>query len=175
MSDRRTIDFSAIDWIISDVDGVLTDGTILLGADGSEQKRFHLQDGHGIRLWRRAGGDMALLSGRASPATLRRAEQLEIKHVFEDCHHKLPVLKEFLKTQGISPERVAYVGDDLLDLPPVRHVGFGVAVADAVDELKEHADHVTSRPGGRGAVREVIDYILKRAGKWDSLMERYLV
>ena len=175
MSDRRTIDFSAIDWIISDVDGVLTDGTILLGADGSEQKRFHLRDGHGIRLWRRAGGDMALLSGRGSPATLRRAEQLDIEHVFEDCHHKLPVLKAFLKTQGISPERVAYVGDDLLDLPPVRHVGFGVAVADAVDELKEHADHVTSRPGGRGAVREVIDYILKRAGKWDSLMERYLV
>ena len=175
MSDRRTIDFSAIDWIISDVDGVLTDGTILLGADGSEQKRFHLQDGHGIRLWRRAGGDVALLSGRGSPATLRRAEQLNIKHVFQDCHHKLPVLQTFLTTQGIAPERVAYVGDDLLDLPPVRHVGFGVAVADAVDELKEHADYVTSRPGGRGAVREVIDYILKRAGKWDSLMERYLV
>ncbi len=175
MSDRKTIDFSAIDWIVSDVDGVLTDGTILLGADGSEQKQFHLQDGHGIRLWRRAGGDIALLSGRSSPATLRRAEQLNIKHVFQDCHTKLPILQTFLKTQGIAPERVAYVGDDLLDLPPVRYVGFGVAVADAVDELKEYADYVTSRPGGRGAVREVIDYILKRAGKWESLMERYLV
>ena len=110
MSDQGTIDFSAIDWIICDVDGVLTDGTILLGADGSEQKLFHLQDGHGIRLWRRAGGDVALLSGRGSPATLRRAEQLNIKHVFQDCHTKLPVLQTFLTTQGIAPERLSAHG-----------------------------------------------------------------
>jgi 3-deoxy-D-manno-octulosonate 8-phosphate phosphatase (KDO 8-P phosphatase) len=160
--------------LILDVDGVLTDGTIYLRGDGSETKRFNLKDGHGIKLWKRAGGDVALLSGRASVATQCRAEQLEIQHVFQDCHSKLPVLKEFMERMKIGPERVAYVGDDLLDMPVVRHVGFGVAVSGAVQELKDQADYITSRNGGDGAVREVIEYILKRAGKWDALMERYL-
>ena len=175
MKKNRTIDFAAIDWLVLDVDGVLTDGTILLRGDGSESKRFNIQDGHGIKLWKRAGGDVTLISGRASLATQCRAEQLDIKHVFQDCHQKLPVLKEFLDRLQIDPERVAYVGDDLLDMPGVRHVGFGVAVSNAVQELKDQADYITTRPGGTGAVREVVEYILKRAGKWDALMERYLV
>jgi 3-deoxy-D-manno-octulosonate 8-phosphate phosphatase (KDO 8-P phosphatase) len=123
----------------------------------------------------RAGGNVTLLSGRASMATQCRAEQLNIKHVFQDCHEKLPVLKEFLDRMQIDPERVAYVGDDLLDIPGVRHAGFGVAVANAVQELKGRADYITTHEGGDGAVREVVEYILKRAGKWDALMERYLV
>jgi 3-deoxy-D-manno-octulosonate 8-phosphate phosphatase (KDO 8-P phosphatase) len=175
MRTSRTIDFSSIDWLILDVDGVLTDGTILLRGDGSESKQFHIQDGHGIKLWMRAGGDITLLSGRASMATQCRAEQLNIKHVFQDCKQKLPVLKEFLDRLQIDPERVAYVGDDLLDIPGVRHVGFGVAVSNAVQELKDQADYITVRSGGQGAVREVVEYILKRAGKWDALMERYMV
>ena len=175
MKKNGTIDFDAINWLVLDVDGVMTDGTILLRGDGSESKRFNIQDGHGIKLWKRAGGDVTLLSGRASMATQCRAEQLDIKHVFQDCHRKLPVLKEFLDRMQIAPERVAYVGDDLLDLPGVRHAGFGVAVANAVQELKDQADYVTTRRGGDGAVREVVEYILKRAGKWDALMKRYLV
>ncbi len=175
MRKSRTIDFSSIDWLILDVDGVLTNGTILLRGDGSESKQFYIQDGHGIRLWMRAGGDVTLLSGRASMATQCRAEQLKIKHVFQDCQQKLPVLKEFLDRLQIDPDRVAYVGDDLLDIPGVRHVGFGVAVSNAVQELKDQADYITTRPGGQGAVREVVEYILKRAGKWDALMARYLV
>jgi 3-deoxy-D-manno-octulosonate 8-phosphate phosphatase (KDO 8-P phosphatase) len=175
MKKNRTIDFAAINWLVLDVDGVLTDGTILLRGDGSESKRFNIQDGHGVKLWMRAGGDVTLLSGRASMATQCRAEQLNIKHVFQDCRQKLPVLKEFLDRLQIDPERVAYVGDDLLDLPGVRHVGFGVAVCNGVQELKDQADYITSSPGGYGAVREVVEYILKRAGKWDALMERYLV
>lgn len=175
MKKHRNIDFAAIEWLILDVDGVLTDGTVILRGDGTESKRFHLQDGHGIKLWMRGGGDVTLLSGRASMATQCRAEQLNIKHVFQDCKAKLPVLKEFLQQLQIPPERVAYVGDDLLDIPPVRHVGFGVAVANAVQELKDQADYITTKSGGQGAVREVVEFILKRAGKWDALMERYLV
>ena len=175
MKKSGNINFEAIDWLVLDVDGVLTDGSILLRGDGSESKRFSLHDGHGIKLWMRAGGDVTLLSGRASMATQCRAEQLNIKHVFQDCHKKLPVLKEFLDRMQIDPECVAYVGDDLLDIPGVRHAGFGVAVANAVQELKDQADYITTCRGGDGAVREVVEYILKRAGKWDALMERYLV
>ncbi len=175
MTLNKTSDFNAINWLILDVDGVLTDGSILLGADGVELKRFNLLDGHGIKLWKRAGGDVALLSGRASEATLSRARQLDIEHVFQGFHYKLPVLQEFLEKQQVDPAQVAYVGDDLMDLPAVRHVGLGVAVSNAVDELKAQADYITVRQGGAGAVREVIDLILKEAGKWAGLMERYLV
>lgn len=175
MTYNRAIAFDAINWLILDVDGVLTDGSVILGPDGTEHKRFNLQDGHGIRMWKRAGCDVALISGRSSEATLVRAQQLEIEHVFQGPHYKLPVLQAFLEKQQLDPTQVAYVGDDLMDLPPVRHVGFGVAVADAVDELKAHADYITTRPGGTGAVREVIDLILKESGRWEALMERYLV
>ena len=175
MTFDRAIAFDAINWLILDVDGVLTDGSVILGPDGTEHKRFNLQDGHGIRMWKRAGCDVALISGRSSEATLVRARQLDVEHVFQGPHYKLPVLQEFLEKQQLDPTQVAYVGDDLMDLPPVRHVGFGVAVANAVDELKAHADYITTRPGGAGAVREVIDLVLKESGRWEALMERYLV
>ncbi|MHC4680100.1 MAG: KdsC family phosphatase, partial [Planctomycetota bacterium] len=106
-----------------------------------------------------------------SEPTQRRAEQLQIDYVFEDCHDKLPFFKEFLEKEGLPPERTAYIGDDLTDLPLIRYVGFGVAVANAVDEVKRYADYVTSRPGGRGAVREVIEHILKSSDKWRELMK----
>lgn len=157
-----------------DVDGVLTDGTLLVHADGSESKIFNTLDGHGIRMWQRAGLKVALLSGRASEPTKRRAEQLQIEYIFQDCHQKLLVLKDFLVQLGLGPQAVAYIGDDLTDLPVIRYVGFGVAVANAVDEVKQYADYVTTRPGGNGAVREVIEYILKNTGKWQELMKRYL-
>ena len=163
----------AIKLLAMDVDGVLTDGTIVVNADGTETKFFNVLDGHGIRLWQRAGLKVALLSGRASGPTKHRAEQLQIEHVFEDCHYKLPVFEEFLDRLGLTPENAAYIGDDLPDLPVIRYVGFGVAVANAVDEVKQYADYVTRRPGGRGAVREVIEHILKETGKWPELMERY--
>lgn len=165
---------SAIKLLAMDVDGVLTDGTIVVNADGTETKLFSVLDGHGIRLWQRAGLKVALLSGRASGPTKHRAEQLGIEYVFEDCHYKLPVFEEFLDRLGLSPENAAYIGDDLPDLPVIRYVGFGVAVANAVDEVKEYADYVTRRPGGSGAVREVIEHILKETGKWPDLMERYM-
>ena len=173
--DRPKIpNLGTIELLVLDVDGVLTDGSIVLHADGSESKSFSLLDGHGIKLWKRAGLKVALLSGRPSPVTRHRAAQLQIEHVLEGCHKKLPALQGLLDQLALSPQNVAYVGDDLLDLPPVRYVGFGVAVANAVDELKHYADYVTSRPGGQGAVREVIEVILKGSGRWQALMEQYL-
>ena len=166
---------SKIELLVLDVDGVLTDGTIIVNADGSETKYFNTLDGHGIRMWQRAGLKIALLSGRASEPTRHRAKQLEIEHVFEDCHNKLPVLEKFLKQIDISPESTAYIGDDLMDLPIMRYVGFSVAVPNAVDEVKEQADYITTRPGGSGAVRQAIEYILKSSGRWQGLMKRYLV
>ncbi len=168
------IDFHKIRWLVSDVDGVLTNGTVVLHPDGSESKQFNLQDGHGIKLFKRAGLGVALLSGRESAATQRRADQLQIEHVFEGCTAKLPVLEEFMHSQGLTFDEIAYIGDDLLDLPLVKRVGFGVAVANAVNELKHHADYVTEKAGGEGAVREVIEIILKRSDRWKALMERYL-
>jgi len=157
-----------------DVDGVLTDGNIVINADGTESKFFDVQDGHGIRMWLRAGLKIAIFSGRYSPPTEIRAKQFGIEHVFQNCHDKLPVLEKFLQQQGLSPKQVVYIGDDLPDLLPMRFAGFGVAVENAVDEVKQHADFVTAHPGGKGAVREVIEYILKSTGRWQELMTRYL-
>ncbi|MBN2312787.1 MAG: HAD hydrolase family protein [Sedimentisphaerales bacterium] len=168
------VNLANIEMLVMDVDGVLTDGTLVIHADGSESKHFSALDGHGIRMWKRAGLDVALISGRASEPTTRRAEQLQIEHVFQDCHHKLPVFETLLKQIGLPPEKAAFIGDDLTDLPVIRYAGFGIAVANAVAEVKRYADYVTTHPGGRGAVREVIEYILKNSGRWQALMERYL-
>jgi len=162
-----------IQMLAMDVDGVLTDGTLIINADGSESKFFNSLDGHGILMWQRAGLKVALVSGRKSEPTRYRAEELQIEYVFQDCHNKLSVFEKFLEQIGLSPEKVAYIGDDLTDLPVMRYVGFGVAVANAVAEVKQQADYVTTAAGGSGAVREVIEYILKNSGRWQKLMERY--
>ncbi|MHC4557591.1 MAG: KdsC family phosphatase [Planctomycetota bacterium] len=163
-----------IEMLVLDVDGVLTDGTLIINADGSESKFFNSLDGHGIRMWQRAGLKVALISGRASEPTKHRAEQLQIEYVFQDCHNKFPVFEKLLQQLGLSPDKVAYIGDDLTDLPIIIYSGFGVTVANAVDEVKQYADYVTTRTGGSGAVREVIEYILKNSGRWQELMKRYL-
>lgn len=159
--------------LVLDVDGVMTDGGLIVNADGTESKRFHTLDGHGIRLWLRAGLKVALLSGRRSAATTQRAQELGIPYVLEDCHFKRPALEQLLESLHLKAEQAAYVGDDLPDMPVLQFVGFGVAVANAVEEVKSCADYVTTRPGGSGAVREVIEYILKNTGKWQTLMQRY--
>ena len=174
MTKKPKANLADIQLLVMDVDGVLTDGTVIINGDGSEGKSFNLLDGLGIRLWRRAGLKVALLSGRFSEATKRRAEELEVDYCLQDCFEKLPVLKKLLEQAGVSAKDTAYIGDDLLDLPAIKHIGFGAAVANAVDEVKEEADYVTTRRGGEGAVREVIEYILKTAGKWQELMKRYL-
>ncbi|MDD5135589.1 MAG: HAD hydrolase family protein, partial [Phycisphaerae bacterium] len=158
-----------------DVDGVLTDGTVSIGSDGTEFKRFSLIDGHGIRMWHRAGLRTALISGRESAATKIRAEELGINFVYQPAKSKLECFSDLLAVSGLEAKNIAYIGDDVMDIAPVKRAGFGVAVADAVDELKSQAHYITSKAGGNGAVREVIEYILKNTGKWSELMDRYLV
>jgi 3-deoxy-D-manno-octulosonate 8-phosphate phosphatase (KDO 8-P phosphatase) len=126
-------------------------------------------------MWHRTGRVSAIISGRDSRATAIRAEQLSVSHVFQGCLQKLPVFESLLKELNLTPEQTAYIGDDLMDMPLVRRVGFGVAVANAVEELKQCADWVTTRPGGDGAVGEAVEYILRQADAWEPLMERYRV
>ena len=167
-------DFAKIELLVLDVDGVLTDGSIIVNSDGTESKTFNTHDGHAIRMWQRAGFKTAFLSGRDSVPTKLRAEQLGIEYVFQNCHQKMPVLEKLVEELGLSAEHVAYVGDDLMDILPIKYAGFGVAVANATEEAKSHADYVTETAGGSGAVREVIKYILKQNGKWDELLKRYI-
>jgi 3-deoxy-D-manno-octulosonate 8-phosphate phosphatase (KDO 8-P phosphatase) len=174
MTAGKTKDLSAIKLLALDVDGVLTDGSLILHDDGTESKCFNTLDGHGLRMWKRAGLKVAFLSGRPSEPTKRRAEQLGVDYCFTDCYDKLPKLKEILDRENLPADNVAYIGDDLPDLPAIMFAGFGVAVANAPDEVRANADYVTTKPGGSGAVREVIEYILKNSGVWQKLLEKYL-
>ena len=160
--------------LVLDVDGVLTDGGLVMHDDGTESKVFNSLDGHGIKMCQRAGVKVAIISGRPSLTTNQRAKQLGIEICLTDCLDKLPRLMEVLEQEKLSLANVAYIGDDLPDLPVIREVGFGVAVANAVDEVRREADFVTTRSGGTGAVREVIEYILKNSGRWHQVMKRYL-
>ena len=161
--------------VVFDIDGVMTDGTISVDDNGVERKRFHVHDGTGIKFLIRSGLRVAVISGRECAANLLRARELGIEDIIQGAKRKLPPYEQILKKHNLTDEQVCYVGDDLLDLPLVTRAGFGVAVADAVDELRAAADYVTAAPGGRGAVREVADLILRSQGKWDAIMQRYLI
>lgn len=167
--------YAKLQLLIMDVDGVLTDGGIVIHSDGTESKRFHVIDGHRIKLWQRAGLKTAIISGRETAATSLRAEQLGITHVVQGAKEKLPAFEELLSTLNLTADQVACVGDDLMDIPLVRRAGLGVAVANAAEELKHAADYITTRPGGSGAVAEVIESVLKKSQRWEPLMERYRV
>lgn len=175
MAGCEQVDLSKIKMLLMDVDGVLTDGTIILSDDGNESKKFSIVDGHGIKMWHRAGFTSGVISGRQSQATTNRAEQLGIAFVMQGRKEKISTFEELLSETGLSADEVAYIGDDLMDLPLVRRSGFGVAVANAIDELKDEADFITNHSGGNGAVREIIEYILKSTGKWNELLKRYQV
>ena len=168
------VDYGRIELLVLDVDGVLTDGRITLTEEGNEIKTFNVRDGAGMKYWKRAGGKLALITGRGSPAVARRAKELDVDVVRMNAKDKLPVLVEILDDLGIEPGAAAVVGDDLPDIPMMRHCGFSAAVADAVDEVRQCATVVTATRGGRGAVRELIELILKRSGRWDGIMARYI-
>jgi 3-deoxy-D-manno-octulosonate 8-phosphate phosphatase (KDO 8-P phosphatase) len=159
--------------LIMDVDGVLTDGRIIQDGHGHELKVFDVKDGHGIVMAHRAMLRTALISGRESETITRRADELGIKLVFQKIWNKLEVYEKILVDTELTHDEVAYIGDDLIDIPLLRRVGLAVAVADAVDEVKAAAHLITQRPGGQGAVREVIELILRAQDHWDSLIERY--
>jgi len=159
--------------ILSDVDGVLTDGGIVFDGQGMEIKRFHVRDGLGIRLWRAAGYRFGLITHRSSQIVKLRAAELNIDVLRQGTEDKLAAMESVLKEWRLQPQQVCYIGDDLPDLPPLRYAGLGVAVADAAAELRQVAHYVTALPGGAGAVRETIEMILKAQGRWDELIQNY--
>jgi 3-deoxy-D-manno-octulosonate 8-phosphate phosphatase (KDO 8-P phosphatase) len=159
--------------LICDVDGVLTDGRLYFTPEGEELKSFHARDGHGIKLVQRAGIDTAVISGRNSKAVALRMESLGVRHVFQGQEHKLPTFLNLLEELGITADQVAFVGDDLLDLPLLRRVGLAVAVADSHFTILNSAHWITSQPGGMGAVREVCDLLLTAQNKLEAIIESY--
>jgi 3-deoxy-D-manno-octulosonate 8-phosphate phosphatase (KDO 8-P phosphatase) len=161
---------SRVRLLILDVDGVLTDGSLYFGPKDELFKVFHVRDGHGIKMAQQGGVEVAFLSGRRSDPAFVRAKELGVTRFFEGLRDKVPVLEELCRTLGLAPEEVATVGDELVDLPLFHRVGLAVAVADAVPEVKAAAHWVTENPGGRGAVREVTDLILKAKGAWEDLL-----
>ncbi len=161
--------------LLMDCDGVLTDGRIWIFENGEEQKGFHTRDGLGIDLWHRAGFKSGIISGRVSSAVEVRARTLGMTFICQGCEDKLEAFTDSLSRAGLTSDEVAFVGDDLNDLPLMLQSGFAVAVADAALETREHAHYVTQAQGGYGAIREVIELILKAQGRWDALVQRYMV
>lgn len=158
--------FAAIELLLVDVDGTLTDGRITFTDAGEEIKSFHVRDGVGIRIWRQSGKRVAIVTGRSSPIVNRRAVELEIDLVVQDASDKLVALRRILSETSLRAEQVCAIGDDLPDLPVLKECGIGIAVGDAAAELKSIANHVTSAPGGHGAVREAIEWLMRGQGTW---------
>jgi YrbI family 3-deoxy-D-manno-octulosonate 8-phosphate phosphatase len=163
-----------IELILTDVDGVLTDGRFMLDPRGAEIKQFHSRDGQGIRLWQQHGGQVGIVTGRSSQAVTLRAAELDIAIVHQGMTDKLPVAEAICDQLGILLKQVCYVGDDLPDIPVLRAVGLGVAVADAVEEARAAAHYITSVCGGHGAIREVVELVLKNRGQWEEAVRKYV-
>ncbi len=159
--------------LLLDVDGVLTNGKLYFGNSGEVLLPFDVRDGSGITYLKHAGLLTGIITGKNNNAVSHRARDLQVTIVHRNVKNKVAVLDDILRTHDLLPEEALYVGDDLLDLPIMERVGVSVAVADAVFEVREAADYVTSSPGGDGAVREVCEMILKAQNKWEAVVERY--
>jgi len=157
---------STIRLLILDVDGVLTDGRIYIDDSGRQTKAFHIQDGLGLTLWQAVGRQVALLTSKRSPAVIARAEMLGIRLIEQGAEDKLPGLEKLLAAAGVDASQTAYMGDDLLDAPVMRRVGYPMTVPNAAPEVLELAKFVTPRPGGHGAVRDAVEHLLRRDGLW---------
>lgn len=164
---------AAVKLLVLDIDGVLTDGRVIYDELGRETKFFDIKDGSGLTYLMRAGLDVCLVSGRKSAVNRIRAKELGIKEIHEDAKIKLPVLQEIMTRRNLAPEQVAYMGDDLIDLPCMRAVGLALAPADAVREVKAQAHWVAPKPGGRGAVRLACELILRASSAWEEITARY--
>jgi len=164
---------SGIKLLILDVDGVLTDGSIILDDHGNEYKAFHVRDGHGIKMLHQAGIKVAIITGRHSKVVERRAQELGITEVFQKCLNKKVAYSRLMRQYSLQDREVAYIGDDIIDAPIMAVVGLPVAVADAAEEAKRFALMTTKNRGGRGAVREVTDIILKAKGVWEDMFDEY--
>ena len=160
--------------VIFDVDGVLTDGSLYLGDDGQEYKAFNSRDGHGMKMLQRTGVTLAIITGRSSEVVRIRMESLGITHVYQGQRDKLPAYEDIKGILGVRDEQIAYVGDDVVDLPAMRRAGLAIAVADAHPLVKKHAHWQTRSPGGRGAGRDACELIMEAQGTLDEMMARYL-
>jgi 3-deoxy-D-manno-octulosonate 8-phosphate phosphatase (KDO 8-P phosphatase) len=161
--------------LLMDVDGVLTDGRIIIDSNGVESKFFNVKDGHGIKMVQRAGIQVGIISGRESQVVSNRASELGITCIYQKAHDKLVPYREILARTGLNDYEVAYIGDDVIDLPLLRRVGFAAAPADAIEEVIPWVHFVSKNAGGWGAVREVCDLLLKCQNAWDSVTARYFV
>ncbi len=160
--------------VIFDVDGVLTDVGLFIDTHRREHKGFHSRDGHGMKMLQQSGVEIGIISGRDSPAVTHRMAGLGIRHVYQGQQDKLPAFHELIGRLGLVPAQVAYVGDDVVDLPLLRRVGLAVAVQDAHELVRRHAHWVTACSGGRGAARDVCDLIMDAQGTLAPRIERYL-
>lgn len=163
----------AVDLLVLDVDGVLTEGSIFYTEDGNEMKRFHVRDGSGLKIWAHLGKRAAIITGRQSKLVERRAAELGIAPVIQGASEKLPAYRRVLEQTGLTPDRVCAVGDDVPDLGVLANCGLAVAVADACPEARAAAHYVTRAAGGRGAVREVIELVLNAQGQWRGIVDRF--
>lgn len=159
--------------LLLDVDGVLTDGSIILGEPNRELKIFNIKDGLGIKLAQAGGIEIGIITGRTSEAVKKRADELAIKILYQGQQDKLTAYEQIKNNLGLKDEQIAYIGDDLNDLKLLQKVGLSIAVNDACDEIKAEAGYITKTLGGKGAVREVIELILKSQGKWQGLIQKY--
>lgn len=159
--------------LLLDVDGVMTDGRIIFDSNGVESKFFNVKDGHGIKMIQRAGIQVGIISGRQSVVVANRAAELDIPILYQKAIDKLTPYGEILNATGLEDSQVAFVGDDVIDIPVLRRVGFAAAPADAVPEVLPFVHFITRNRGGWGAVREVCDLLLRAQGKWDEITARY--
>lgn len=160
--------------VIFDVDGVLTDGSLFIGDDGQEYKAFNSKDGHGMRMLQDSGVDIAIITGRVSNVVEHRVKELGIKYVYQGKRQKLPAYEELLQSVNLDHDQIAYVGDDVVDLPVMSKVGLAICVQDAHPYVKRHSHWITDRAGGRGAARDVCELILEAQGKLDALLASYV-
>ncbi len=164
---------SNVELLLLDVDGILTDGRIMIDNNGVETKAFDVTDGHGLKMLQRAGVEVGIITGRRSDVVDHRALELGIEEVNQGARDKLQVLRRIIAKRTISPERIAYMGDDVVDLPVLLQVGLSITVPEAAEAIREKVDMVTLHSGGSGAVREVCEKIIKAKGLWEELTDRY--
>ncbi len=160
--------------IAFDVDGVMTDGSLFLGDDGQEYKAFHSLDGHGLKMLRRSGVELAIITGRTSQVVVRRAANLGIPHLYQGIEDKLEAWLELLAELGVTPEESAFMGDDVVDLPVLRRCGLALSVPAAPSLVKQHVHYITELGAGRGAVREACELIMRAQGTLDEQLAPYL-
>jgi 3-deoxy-D-manno-octulosonate 8-phosphate phosphatase (KDO 8-P phosphatase) len=171
--DKLYNNLKKIKMFLTDVDGVLTNGKIILDNNGNEIKFFDVKDGHGIKMLHRYGITVGFVTGRESKVVLNRAKELGVNIIYQKVRIKLDVVEKILKEYNLSYSEIAYCGDDIVDIPVLRRAGVAFTVNNAVNECKNIADYITVRNGGSGAVREITDLILKAKGFWEEVKARY--